>query len=150
MSRLTELLGHESFAKDIEALVSTFKNTSRVSKLMDPSLVDCNCEEQTITIEFPVLECQLNEHDTMHAGFIAAAFDEALGIFAAYLGAEKATVSINISVNYLKAIPMNDSIRVTAKVTSLGRKLITMSGECHLKSNGLLTNTVLATFAIVG
>ncbi len=150
MSRLKELLGQENFAKDIDALVDTFKSTSRVSKLMDPSLVACNAEEQSITIEFPVSECQLNEHNTMHAGFIAAAFDEALGIFAAYLGAEKATVSINISLNYLKAIPMNDAILVTAKVTSLGRKLITMSGECHLKSSGLLTNTALATFAIVG
>ncbi|GAB1476956.1 hypothetical protein MASR2M70_17920 [Bacillota bacterium] len=150
MSRLKELLEQESLVNDIDALVSTFKRSSRVSKLMDPSLIECNVEEQSISIEFPVLECQLNEHDTMHAGFIAAAFDEALGIFAAYLGAGRATVSINISLNYLKPIPMEDSIRVTVKVTSLGKKLITMSGECHLKSNSLLTNTALATFAIVG
>lgn len=85
----------------------------------------------------------------MHAGFIATAFDEALGIFAAYLSGGKSTVSINISLNYIKPIPENDSILITAKATSLGRKLITVSGECCLRSSGLLTNTALATFAIV-
>ena len=150
MSRLEELLGQKDFEKDIKALVSDFKTTSRVSRLMNPNLVAYSEKEQTITIDFPVLESQLNEHDTMHAGFIAAAFDEALGIFAAYLGDGKPTVSINISLNYLKPIPMGDTILITAKATSLVRRLITMSGECHLRSNGVLTNTALATFAIVG
>lgn len=149
MSRLKELLQQENFEKGIESLIYTLKETSRVSKLMNPILIACNENEQTITIEFPVLECQLNEHDTMHAGFIATAFDEALGIFATYLSNGKSTVSINISLNNLRPIPMNDSILITAKATSLGRKIITVSGECHLKSNGLLTNTALATFAIV-
>lgn len=149
MSRLEELLKQEDLEKGIEAIVYNLKETSHISELMNPSLVDCNEKEQTITIEFPVLEWQLNEYETMHAGLIATAFDEALGIFAAYLGKEKSTVSINLSLNYVKPIPMNDSIQIIAKATSLGRKLITISGECHLKSNGLLTNTALATFAIV-
>jgi len=150
MSRLQELVGHKDFEKNIKALICEFKSASRVSKLMDPNFVACSEKEQTVTISFPVQECQLNEHDTMHAGFIAAAFDEALGIFAAYLGEGKPTVSINISLNYLKPIPMGDEILITAKATSLGRRLMTMSGECRLKSNGVLTNTALATFAIVG
>ncbi|MDF2656055.1 MAG: PaaI family thioesterase [Bacillota bacterium] len=106
--------------------------------------------EKSITVGFPVQECQLNEHDTMHAGFIAAAFDEALGIFASLLSGGKSSVSINISLNYIKPIPKDDTIMITAKATSLGRTLITVSGECILKSNGLLTNTALATFAVVG
>ena len=149
MSRLQDLLKQEGFEEGIQEIVNSLKKTSRVTKMMNPSLIACNEKDQTITIEFPVLEEQLNEHDTMHAGFIATAFDEALGIFAAYLGNGKPTVSINISLNYLKPIPKNDSIRIIAKVTSLGRKIITVSGECYLKNNGLLTNTALITFAVV-
>ena len=149
MSRLNELLEQENFEKDFKALICTFKETSRASKLMNSNLAAYSQKEQTITMEFPVLECQLNEHDTMHAGFIATAFDDALGIFAAYLSGGKSTVSINISLNYIKPIPMNDAILITAKATSLGRRLITLSGECHLKSSGRLTNTALATFAVV-
>jgi acyl-CoA thioesterase len=149
MSRLKELLKQENLEKGIEALVCDFKEASRVSKQMNPNLIACSEKGQTITIEFPVSEWQLNEHDTMHAGIIATAFDEALGIFAAYLAGDQSTVSINISLNYIKPIPKDDSILITAKVTSAGRRLITISGECHLKSNGLLTNTALATFAVL-
>lgn len=149
MSRLGELLIQENFELGIQTIISALKEKSRVTKMMNPMFISCNEREHTITIEFPVQEGQLNEHDTMHAGFIATAFDEALGIFAAYLGNGKPTVSINISLNYLKPIPKNDSIRIIAKVTSLGRKIITVSGECYLKSNELLTNTALITFAVV-
>ena len=150
MSRLNDILEQDRFETDIKELICTFKEKSRVSKLMDPELIAYDKTEQSITVGFPVQECQLNEHDTMHAGFIAAAFDEALGIFASHLSGGKDTVSINISLNLIKPISKDNTIMITAKATSLGRTLITVSGECRLKSNGLLTNTALATFAIVG
>lgn len=150
MTRLSDLLNQTNLEKDIENLLKKLKETSSVTKMMNPSLVGYDKKGQELTIEFPILESQLNEHDTMHAGFIAAAFDEAFGIFAAYLGDGKPNVSINISLNYIKPIPMGDSIKIIVKATSLGRRILTVTGECHLSSNNLLTNTALATFAIVG
>jgi len=149
MSRLSDLLNQDNLEKDIEDMIQKSKATSRVSKMMSPSLVGCNRTLQEIIIEFPVQDFQLNEHDTMHAGFIAAAFDEAFGITAAYLGQGSDNVSINISMNCIKPIPMGDNIQITVKATSLGRKILTVVGECHLSSNNLLTNTALATFVIV-
>ena len=149
MSRLKDLLKRDSLEKDIENIIEKFKTTSQVSKMMNPSFLACDINQQEITIGFPVQDNQLNEHDTMHAGFIAAAFDEAFGIMAAYLGQEKDNVSINISLNCIKPIPMRDLIQITVKATSLGRRILTLTGECHLASNNLLTNTGLATFAIV-
>lgn len=150
MSRLKELLKQENFEQDMKRLIDDRKEANRVCKSMDPNLTAYDDKEQTITIEFDVSDDHLNEHNTMHAGFIAAAFDEAMGIFAAYLGSGKPTVSTNISLNYIKPIPMGDSIQITAKATSLGRRAITTTGECHLKSNNLLTNTALASYAIIG
>jgi Uncharacterized protein, possibly involved in aromatic compounds catabolism len=151
MSKLNELLKQEKLEKGISEIIDYVqKGPERTNKLMNPRLLACNEKEQTITLEFPVLEWQLNPYNMMHGGLIATAFDEAFGIFAVYLSNGKSVVSVNISLNYLKPIPMNDSILITAKATSLGKKLITVSGECHLKSNGLLTNTALETIAIVG
>jgi acyl-CoA thioesterase len=150
VSRIKQIFKNENFEKEMRSVISNFKEVSRVSKSMDSNFYSYSVNDETVTIEFPVLEYQLNEHDTMHAGFIATAFDEALGIFASFLCDGKPSVSINISLNYIKPIPKNDSILITAKVTSLGRRFITMSGECRLKSNEMLTNTALATFAIVG
>ncbi len=149
MSRLRDLLSQDSLEKDIEDIIENAKAKSRVSKMMNPFLVGCQRTDQEVTLGFQVQDAQLNEHDTMHAGFIAAAFDEAFGVMASYLGQGSDNVSINISLNCIKPIPMGDTTEITVKATSLGRRLLTLTGECHLASNGLLTNTALATFAIV-
>lgn len=149
MSRLNDLLKNDGLEKEIEDTIEKFKAASRVSKLMKPSFLGCQRIQQEVTIEFPVQDFQLNEHDTMHAGFISAAFDEAFGIMAAYLCQGSDNVSINITLNCIKPIPMGDNIQITVKATSFGRRILTLTGECHLGSNGLLTNTALATFAIV-
>lgn len=150
MSRLRDLLSQDNIENDIENIIKDFKATSPVSKMMTPKFLAWDKTQQEVIIEFPVQETQLNEHNTMHAGFITAAFDEAFGIMARYLARESATVSINISINFMKPIPIGEAIQITVKPTSLGRSILTVSGECCLSSNGLLTNTALGTFAVVG
>ncbi len=86
------------------------KGDKRTNTLMNPRLAACNAKERTITIEFPVQEWQLNQYDVMHGGLIATAFDEALGIFALYLNHGKQIVSVNISLNYVKPVPMDGAI----------------------------------------
>ncbi len=150
MSKLDEMIKQEKMERGISEIIEYIqKGDKRTNTLMNPRLAACNAKERTITIEFPVQEWQLNQYDVMHGGLIATAFDEALGIFALYLNHGKQIVSVNISLNYVKPVPMDGAILITAKVTSLGKKIITISGECHLKSNGLLTNTAIETFAIV-
>lgn len=151
MNKLNELLKREKMEKSMSEIIAYVeKGPERANKLMSPKLAGCSEKDQTVTLEFPVLEWELNPYDKMHGGLIATAFDEAFGLYAFYLSGGKSVVSVSITLNYLKPVPMNDSILITSKVTSLGKKLITLSGECHLKSNGLLTNTGLTTIAIVG
>lgn len=150
MSRLEGRLKQDQLEKGIEEIILWIQNEpEQTNMLMHPKFTACSEKDQTITIEFPVMEWQLNPYSVMHGGMIATAFDEALGIFAAYLGNGKSIVSVNLSLNYLKPVPMNEAILITAKVTSCGKKIITLSGECHLKSSGLLTNTAIETFAII-
>jgi len=150
MSKLDELLKQENLEKGISEIISYIqKGPESVNTLMNPRLTGCSEKEKSITLEFPVLEWQLNPYDKMHGGLIATAFDEAFGVFAFYLSGKKPVVSVNLTFNYLKPVPMNDAIRITVKATSLGRKLLTMSGECYLKSSGDLTNTAIGTFAIL-
>ncbi|MEL7656159.1 MAG: PaaI family thioesterase [Bacillota bacterium] len=150
MSRLNEQLMQEKMEKDITEIIDHIQSgPERINMVMNPKLIACNAKEQSIVIEFPVLEWQLNPYDKMHGGLIATAFDETFGIFAFYLANRKSVVSVNISLNFQKPVPMNDSILITAKATSLGKRIITISGECHLRSNGLLTNTAIGTFAVV-
>lgn len=151
MNKLNEMLKQEKMEKGMGEIIDHIQSGSEgADMLMKAKLVGCSEKEHTVTIEFPVMEWQLNPFDKMHGGLIATAFDEALGILAIYLNNGKPAVSVSMSLNYLKPVPMNDSILITAKATSLGKKLITVSGECRLKSSGLLTGTAIETFATIG
>ncbi|HWQ78192.1 MAG TPA: PaaI family thioesterase [Anaerovoracaceae bacterium] len=150
MSRLDERMEQETLEKGISGILSHFQTLSeRLDAMMQPKLAACSSKEQTITIEYPVLEWQLNYRDMMHGGAIVTAFDNTFGILAHHLNDMHTVVTVSLTVNYIKPIPKGDSILVTAKATSLGKKLITVTGECRLKSSGLLTNTATGIFAIV-
>jgi len=150
MNRLDELMKQEEMENGVSKIIDSFnRKPERTNGMMRPKLAACSEKERSITLEFPVQDWQLNSENVMHGGVIATAFDVALGVFAHYLNHDLLTVTVNISINYLKPIPAGDSILVTAKVTSLGKRIITLTGECRLKSSGRLTNTAMGTFAIV-
>lgn len=150
MNKSDELFNREKMEKGIAYILAHIKKgPQRIDFMMAPILTSCDEKERSITVEFPVLDWQLNVSDIMHGGAIATAFDDAFGVFAHYLNNNKTVVTVNITLNYLKPIPKGDAILITAKATSVGKKLITLSGECRLKSSGLLTNTAFGTFAVV-
>jgi uncharacterized protein (TIGR00369 family) len=150
MIGLKERVAQEKMEKDLSELFERLKGRPEyVTALMKPDFVSCDAKEGNLTVEFPVQKWQLNPHQTMHGGLIASAFDETFGIFAFYLNGEGSLVTVNISLNYQKPIPLNDSILITARTASIGKRLITLTGECRLKSSGSLTNTAQMTFAVL-
>ncbi|NLY71543.1 MAG: PaaI family thioesterase [Clostridiales bacterium] len=151
MSRLDELLVEDLLEKRIrESIDFISKAHDKIDGQLKPKFIDCNAKAGTITLEFPVMDWQLNTNNVMHGGMIATVFDEALGIFAHYFSEGKAALTSNITVHYLKPVPKGDSLLITAKIISAGRKVITLSGEGHLKSNGIMTNSAIASFVIAG
>ncbi|NLP30140.1 MAG: PaaI family thioesterase [Clostridiales bacterium] len=151
MSRLERLLVQDKLEKRVREILDYItKASNKIDGKLNLKLVGCNAEAGTITMEFPVMDWQLNTNNVMHGGMIATAFDEVLGIFAHYFAEGKAALTSNITVHYLKPVPKGDSLLITAKIISAGRKVITLSGEGHLKSNGMMTNSAIATFVIAG
>jgi uncharacterized protein (TIGR00369 family) len=138
----------EKMEEDLSELFAHLNSERGITTIMKPDFVACDLREMTVTVECSVREWQINPHKTMHGGYTASAFDEALGIFATYMSGMRSLVTANLSVNYLKPIMINDSILITAKATSVGKRLVTVTGECRSKSNGLLTNTAQMTFAV--
>lgn len=150
MELLEELLKQENLEKGIKDILdNVFQDIGRVNSVLMPEFIKCSETDKTITIEFPVLEWELNSNNVMHGGIIAAAFDEALGIFANYLSKGRPAVSSNLAVNYLKPVPQGDCFVVTAKLTSCGKRLITLTGEGRLKSNNKLSDTCMVTYTIL-
>lgn len=151
MNRSKELFRQENLEKGINEIFDIKSPAAvKVSKLMEATVIECSESQHSITVEYPVLEWQQNYSGSMHGGLISTAFDEAFGNFAYYLANGKAVVTANISLNFQKPVPFGDSLVITARATSNGRKLITISGEGRLKSTGKITNSSIMTFAVIG
>ncbi|HHU17057.1 MAG TPA: PaaI family thioesterase [Clostridiales bacterium] len=145
MKHLDELLEQDKFEKGIRRILEIInKENGQVNQLMTVQFVSCSEIERTITLEFPVMEWQLNSNRVMHGGIVSTAFDIAMGVFANYLNR---AVTGNITVNFIKPVPVNDSLIITSKVTSSGKRLTTLSAEGRLKSSGIIAGTAVATFA---
>ena len=85
MNRLKELLIQEKLEKGVEAVVQEFKKASRINEMMNPTLAAWR-RRTNHYYRILVSEWQLNEYGTLHAGIIATAFDEAMGISLLTLG----------------------------------------------------------------
>ncbi|MDD2189866.1 MAG: PaaI family thioesterase [Eubacteriales bacterium] len=147
MKQLNELLKQEKLEEGMRRILVIINNEKgHTNQLMEPRLVSCSEKEQTVTLEFPVLEWQLNSNSVMHGGIVSTAFDIAMGILANYL---HISVTGNMAINFTKPIPIGDSLIITSKVTSFGKRLITLSAEGRLKSSGLIAGSAIATYAAV-
>lgn len=137
----------EHFIKSSLLHLLTDKKDATTS-MLKPKFYSYDHETKSSTMEFPVSAWELNGNQVMHGGNIASAFDVSLGIFANVVSNKRFAPTTNLSVNYIKPVHFGDSLLVTAKLTSLGNKLITLSGEGRLKSTGEIAATAMATYTI--
>ena len=81
MKHLDELLEQDKFEKGIRRILEIInKENGQVNQLMTVQFVSCSEIERTITLEFPVMEWQLNSNRVMHGGIVSTAFDIAMGV----------------------------------------------------------------------
>lgn len=112
--------------------------------------VDSSFEKQETTIEFPVLEWELNPRRVMHGGFLNTLFDSALGLtVGAFMDENDYVVTLDIATDYIKPIPENDALIIKCKIISFGHTIIKTTAEAIIKSSGKLAATCASKFMIV-
>lgn len=92
-----------------------------------------------LTIEVPVSDDMLNPMGVMQGGFIAAAFDNAFGPLS-YAAARNPCVTLDMHTQFIRPIPVGDTLRVTVRVVSRGPVSLHLTGEAH-NSKGKLIAT---------
>ncbi|NUN69607.1 MAG: PaaI family thioesterase [Bacteroidetes bacterium] len=83
-----------------------------------------------LTIAVPVTEEMLNPMRVMQGGFIAAAFDNAFGPLS-YVAARNPCVTLDMHTQYIRPIPVGDTLTVAVRVVSRGPVSLHMTGEAH-------------------
>lgn len=126
------------------------KEGQRIVSMMNPSFSGCNPEEKSLTLAYQVEEWQLNPHHIMHGGLITTAIDTTFGTLTHYLSPNRIITTVDISISFLKPVPLHDTLLVTATANSVGRTLVSLTARATLKNSGLLAATGTSTFMILG
>ena len=154
MRSIKNLLKQKCFEEGIRRTVEHVVTNERghINELIQPTFSSCSEEKASITLEYPVLAWESNSNDVMHGGISATIMDTTLGILANYLciGIGKTFApTINLSINYLKPIPVGETLCVEAKIVSFGKSLISVYGEAYIKGTTDPTVNATATYIMM-
>ncbi|OGO79641.1 MAG: hypothetical protein A2Y21_10050 [Clostridiales bacterium GWC2_40_7] len=107
---------------------------------MKPALHSFNYEDRSIAFFYDVQSWMLNPGGIMHGGLIAAGFDSVMGMLAHVFSAEDEIVTVNLQITYIKPIPGNSKLLITAKISSAGRKMSFISADARCLENPNILN----------
>ena len=122
------------------------RESGDIYSLLHPHFLRCNYEEKTLTVYFNVKDWALNPEGTMHGGLISTVFDGTFGSLCHYWGKQRYITTVSLSTTFLKPVRAGDTLVVTAKATSIGRTLMSMTAEGWIHDGSLLAATAYTTF----
>ena len=80
----------------------------------------------------------------VHGGYLAAMFDNLLGVLPYRLTGRKGAFTGRLTVRYRALTPLNAELVLTGSLTSVRSRRVTAAGQCH--ADGLLTAEAEALF----
>ncbi|MCB1159795.1 MAG: PaaI family thioesterase [Leptospiraceae bacterium] len=93
--------------------------------------------KKSLKVEFPVKEWYANPMMNMQGGMIATAFDCVFGPLS-YLIAARPVTTLDMSVNYIRPIPVGETITIEGKLIVRGFSTMNMAAECYDKKGRLM------------
>lgn len=114
---------------------------------IESDLYSFSPEEKTITLSFPVIKKELNPNGAMMGGLICAALDITYGILVFGLTTnETIPPTVTMTTNFINPIFYGDTLLVTAKVESWGKRIINMTAEGKSLKTGKTIVTSTTTY----
>lgn len=130
-------------------LEETIKNINneladRINGMLKPGILDCDGEELSATYSYAIEEWELNRRDKMHGGIVAAIADNAMGNLVLCVANKGHASTVNLNVNYLRAVPLGGHIIVKSQIDKLGKNLV------YAKALGFLSENNKEVFSATG
>lgn len=114
---------------------------------MESDIYDFSKEEKSITFSFPVMKKELNPNGAMMGGVICTALDMSYGLLVfALCGGGVIPPTVSMTTNFINVIFGGDTLLVTAKIESWGKRIINMTAKGVSKDTGKTIVTSTAVF----
>lgn len=115
--------------------------------MMAPVFVSCDSEEMTLSVLFSLKPWMRNPVGILHGGITAAMMDNAMGMLAKnYTADGRLAPTVSMNIDYIKQIPINESVVVKAQIVSHGSTLIRTRAEAKISGKTGVVASAVATY----
>lgn len=125
------------------------KMSATLNARLNPELYSFDDERKEVTLKFPVQDWQVNGLGTLHGGITSTMMDLTMCMAIFCYTRETIPPTISMTINYLRPVPMDDGVLITARVTSAGKRNATAYCEAIVPATGKVASTAVGTYAIV-
>lgn len=133
-----------------EELVNIRENMAvTLNARLDAALEDCDDATQTLTLRYPLQDWQVNGLGTLHGGMINTMMDLTMSMAVYCFSRQTIPPTISMTTNYLRPVPMDGSVLIRARLTSLGKRNATAYCEAIVPATGKVACTAIGTYAVV-
>jgi uncharacterized protein (TIGR00369 family) len=99
--------------------------------------VSCDAEKKEMVFDYTVAEWEANPAGLLHGGVMSLMLDVTLAaLIAPYVGGF--TPTIQLTVTFLRPVPIGETLRIHAKVISIGKNVAHAEGEATLLTGKLV------------
>ena len=117
-----------------------------INEMLNPRFLQCSAEEKSLIAEFAVESWMHNPSGNLHGGILSTAVDFTVGVLARYYKRTRKMVTVNLSVNYLSAVPADSQFCVRATVDRVGRRVVFARADVYVSQSDKLAATASVTF----
>lgn len=108
----------------LTAVFSEQGDSCQVNDRFAPVMRKCNAEEKWVDVAFTVQDWMLNPNGTLHGGMLGTAIDMVFSVIARYFSKKRVTVTVQLSVNFLRTIKNGEEFIVHVQADHVGRRSI--------------------------
>lgn len=142
-------LTHAEFARRAnEFLGDKWDTMPKVCADVRPILEDFNADALSLTVSFEASPWMQNPGGTLHGGIIATMFDNAMGSLASIFADGHFTPTLNLDINYLRALPAHGRVFLRATILKPGKFLTISADMWGERGPEKLSATATATYII--
>lgn len=122
--------------------------TGTLNDMLDARLLQCDREGKTVELWAETRPWMANPGGITHGGIIGAYLDVVMGLLCRYFSGGRMTVSIHMDVNYLRAVPIGESLRIGARLTKAGASICFVEGYIRAGEGEQLFATASGAYSV--
>lgn len=107
----------------------------QINDRLAPEFAGCNAAEKSVDINFTVQDWMLNPNGTLHGGMLSTAIDMGFSVIARYFSKKRVTVTVQLSVNFLRLIKNGEKFTVHVQADHVGRRSIVAHASVTAESS---------------